>query len=150
MLSDIRFKSLLHVSPTSKKFFNFRDFATYSSSSKFCRSDIRAESELTHGRVDKTDCCSKLGTSSYIRAWCTRICMHCTYKHARRMQKVEGQSSRMVRNDNGNKRNDFSKQRRITTGLWRLRSLAQNRLFLPFSLFTIARLQDRSVPLFPC
>lgn len=50
------------------------------------------------------------------------------------MQKVEGQSSRMVRNDNGNKRNDFSKQWRITTGLRRLRSLAQNRLFLPLSL----------------
>jgi len=145
MLSDTRFKSLL-------RFFSIQEIlrlsSLCSSSSKFCRSDIRAESELTHGRVDKTDCCSKLGTSSYIRAWCTRICMHCTYKHARRMQKVEGQSSRMVRNDNGNKRNDFSKQRRITTGLWRLRSLAQNRLFLLFSLFTIA--QDRNVPLFPC
>jgi len=62
------------------------------------------------------------------------------------MQKVEGQSSRMVWNDNGNKRNDFSKQWRITTGLRRLRSLAQNRLFLPLSL-PFAHLQVWSISL---
>lgn len=131
---------------TLKKFFNFRIFITYLSSQNFVKAKRRAESTLTHGRIDKTDCCNELGTTSYIRAWCTRICTHYS---TRRMQKVKGQSSRMVRNDNGNKRNDFSKQWRITTRLRWLRSLAQNRLFLPFSCFAIAHLQNRRTLLPP-